>query len=103
MYFVESCLLTEGSNLPLRATMAARSAGAVLQTIRSYQTGRDMRCQRRTRNRILIASNVETTTTLVKSALLSGALLAFAPGVVCAEKMAKKGTTPYVTHFIFRP
>ena len=42
-------------------------------------------------------------TTLVKSALLSGALLAFAPGVACAEQMAKKGTTPYVTHFIFRP
>src|SRR5207247_4338864 len=42
-------------------------------------------------------------TTLIKSALLSGALLAFAPGVACAEQMAKKGTTPYVTHFIFRP
>jgi hypothetical protein len=42
-------------------------------------------------------------TTLVTSVLLSGALLAFAPGVACAQQMAKKGTTPYVTHFIFRP
>jgi hypothetical protein len=36
-------------------------------------------------------------------ALLSGALLAVAPDVACAQEMAKKGTTPYVTHFIFRP
>ena len=44
-----------------------------------------------------------TATTMAKLALLSGVLFAFAPGVVCAEQMAKKGTTPYVTHFIFRP
>jgi hypothetical protein len=44
-----------------------------------------------------------TSTTLVKAALLSGALMAFAPGVVVGEPIAKKGTTPYVTHFIFRP
>ena len=38
------------------------------------------------------------------AALLAGGLIAFAPGVVRAEDaMAKKGTTPYVTHFIFRP
>ena len=42
-------------------------------------------------------------TTLVTSALLTGALFAFSPGVVCAQQIAKKGTTPYVTHFIFRP
>ena len=42
-------------------------------------------------------------TTLVKAALLSGALMAFAPGVILGEPIAKKGTTPYVTHFIFRP
>jgi hypothetical protein len=42
-------------------------------------------------------------TTLVTSALLSGALSAFAPGAACAQQMEKKGTTPYVTHFIFRP
>jgi hypothetical protein len=42
-------------------------------------------------------------TIIVTSAFLSGALLAFAPGVACAQQMEKKGTTPYVTHFIFRP
>ena len=36
-------------------------------------------------------------------ALLSGILSVFAPDVACAQQMAKKGTTPYVTHFIFRP
>jgi hypothetical protein len=41
--------------------------------------------------------------TFVKMALFSGALMALAPGVVLAEPIAKKGTTPYVTHFIFRP
>ena len=41
--------------------------------------------------------------TLVKTALLSGVLMAVAPGVVLGEEIAKKGTTPYVTHFIFRP
>src|SRR5258708_4188876 len=41
--------------------------------------------------------------TLVKSALLSGVLMTFAPGVVLGQQMEKKGTTPYVTHFIFRP
>ena len=47
--------------------------------------------------------NRTTMTTLVKSALLSAALLAFAPGIVLGQQMEKKGTTPYVTHFIFRP
>jgi hypothetical protein len=41
--------------------------------------------------------------TLVKAALLSGVLVAFAPGIVLGQQMEKKGTTPYVTHFIFRP
>jgi hypothetical protein len=40
--------------------------------------------------------------TLVKGALLAGALLTLAPGAVLAD-MPGKGTTPYVTHFIFRP
>jgi len=35
-------------------------------------------------------------TIIVTSAFLSGALLAFAPGVACAQQMEKKGTTPYV-------
>jgi hypothetical protein len=29
--------------------------------------------------------------------------MAFAPGIVVADPMEKSGTTPYVTHFIFRP
>src|SRR6266480_6316406 len=38
--------------------------------------------------------------TLVKAALV---LVTFAPGIVLGQQMEKKGTTPYVTHFIFRP
>jgi hypothetical protein len=41
--------------------------------------------------------------TLVKTALFAGALLAFAPAVALGQSIEKKGTTPYVTHFIFRP
>jgi hypothetical protein len=41
--------------------------------------------------------------TLVKAALLAGVLLAFAPGAVLGAEGPKKGTTPYVTHFVFRP
>ena len=41
--------------------------------------------------------------TLVKTALFAGALVAFAPTVVLGQSIEKKGTTPYVTHFIFRP
>jgi hypothetical protein len=41
--------------------------------------------------------------TLVKTALFSVVLVAFAPGSVVAQPIEKKGTTPYVTHFIFRP
>ena len=38
------------------------------------------------------------------SAITSTAvMMAFAPGVVLGDPMEKKGTTPYVTHFIFRP
>jgi hypothetical protein len=40
--------------------------------------------------------------TLVKGALLASVLLAFAPGAFAAD-LPSKGTTPYVTHFIFRP
>jgi hypothetical protein len=43
-------------------------------------------------------------TKLVKTALCSGVLMAVATGVVVGQPpMEKKGTTPYVTHFIFRP
>jgi hypothetical protein len=42
-------------------------------------------------------------TTLVKTALLSGLLMVFAPGPGLGQTSEKKGTTPYVTHFVFRP
>src|SRR5262245_41543726 len=38
-----------------------------------------------------------------KTAVLSVLVMAFAPEAVLAQTMEKKGTTPYVTHFIFRP
>src|ERR1700747_2052125 len=41
--------------------------------------------------------------TLGKKALFSVVLVALSPGSVVAQPMEKKGTTPYVTHFIFRP
>jgi hypothetical protein len=41
--------------------------------------------------------------TFAKKTLLSGLLVAFAPGIILADQAEKKGTTPYVTHFIFRP
>ena len=41
--------------------------------------------------------------TLMKMALLSAVFVAFAPGAAGAQTIEKKGTTPYVTHFIFRP
>src|SRR5712691_11546 len=41
--------------------------------------------------------------TIMKTVLLSAVLVAFAPGAAGAQQMEKKGTTPYVTHFIFRP
>jgi len=43
------------------------------------------------------------TMTFAKTALLSGVLMAVVPGIAIADSMEKKGTTPYVTHFIFRP
>src|SRR5262245_25325331 len=41
--------------------------------------------------------------TFMRMALLSAVFGAFAPGAAGAQTMEKKGTTPYVTHFIFRP
>ena len=38
---------------------------------------------------------------LVKTVILRGCSVA--PQIVLADPMEKKGTTPYVTHFIFRP
>jgi len=41
--------------------------------------------------------------TRVKTTFLSGVLVAIVPGIVVADQIEKKGTSPYVTHFIFRP
>jgi hypothetical protein len=41
--------------------------------------------------------------TVAKAALFAGALVTFAPTIVLGQSIEKKGTTPYVTHFIFRP
>jgi hypothetical protein len=40
---------------------------------------------------------------LLKTCLLSGIALTFGPGAALAQAIPQKGTTPYVTHFIFRP
>ena len=42
------------------------------------------------------------TSKLLRLVAYSALLMIFAPGSVLAE-MPSKGTTPYVTHFIFRP
>lgn len=39
----------------------------------------------------------------IRTAIVSGVLMAFAPGIALGEPLPKKGVTPYVTHFIFRP
>jgi hypothetical protein len=41
--------------------------------------------------------------TLVNTALVSAGLLALVPNIVLGQSVEKKGTTPYVTHFIFLP
>jgi hypothetical protein len=41
--------------------------------------------------------------TLAKTALLSGLVMAFFPGVALGDPIERKGITPYVTHFVFRP
>jgi len=44
-----------------------------------------------------------TATAVVKTALFAGIFAAFAPAVVFGQSVEKKGTAPYVTHFVFRP
>jgi hypothetical protein len=41
--------------------------------------------------------------TLAKAALISGLLIAAGQSASLAAEVPKKGVTPYVTHFIFRP
>jgi hypothetical protein len=53
-------------------------------------------------HRNVLRTNI-TPLTLLETLLLSAVLVAFAPGAAGAQTMEKKGTTPYVTHFIFRP
>lgn len=40
---------------------------------------------------------------VLNAALLSGVVMTTAPHVVLADPVPTKGTTPYVTHFVFRP
>jgi hypothetical protein len=40
---------------------------------------------------------------LVKTGLLSGVLLACAPGIVLGAEIAKKGATSYTSHYVFHP
>ncbi len=40
---------------------------------------------------------------IIATALFSGTLIAVAPAVVLGEAIPKKGTTSYVTHFMFHP
>ena len=40
---------------------------------------------------------------LITGVILSGAAIAFVGNAQKAQAMEKQGTTPYVTHFIFRP
>jgi len=39
----------------------------------------------------------------VETALISGAIIAFATGGALSERIEKKGSTSYVTHFVFHP
>jgi hypothetical protein len=40
---------------------------------------------------------------IIPSIIVIGVALTLAPGSGLGEQMEKKGTTPYVTHFVFRP
>jgi hypothetical protein len=53
-------------------------------------------------HRIISAASVAAKV-LVQTSLLFGALIALVTGTASGEAMEKKGTTPYVTHFVFRP
>src|SRR5262249_55523233 len=53
--------------------------------------------------KLLISQGRRQMMTRVKTAILSGVFVALAPGIILADPIEKKGTTPYVTHFIFRP
>ncbi len=42
-------------------------------------------------------------TALIRLTLFFGILMISAPGIVQGDPIAKSGTAPYVTHFVFRP
>jgi hypothetical protein len=42
-------------------------------------------------------------TRAIETVLLSGVVIAFATGGALSERIEKKGTTSYVTHFVFHP
>ncbi|MBR0944303.1 MULTISPECIES: hypothetical protein [Bradyrhizobium] len=52
---------------------------------------------------VRIAPTVIAAIRLTKATAFAAALVSFAPAAVAGEPIEKKGTTPYVTHFIFRP
>jgi hypothetical protein len=47
--------------------------------------------------------NLNTIAAPAAAATLVTTALLFAPGAAVGEPIAKKGTTPYATHFVFRP
>lgn len=54
-------------------------------------------------NKLRIIAAPASAMTFFKIALFGSVLVVLAPAVVRGEQMETKGTTPYVTHFIFRP
>ena len=40
---------------------------------------------------------------IIKTAIYSGMIVAFAPGIALGDAVPKKGTAPYTTHFMFHP
>src|SRR6187399_2870793 len=52
---------------------------------------------------MLMYRDITSTLAFLSAPFLSAVLLAIAPATAEAQTVEKKGTTPYVTHFIFRP
>src|SRR5215475_8432945 len=59
--------------------------------------------EKMSRRQICAPSALAKKMTFVKTALLSGVLTPFALGIALADPIERNGTTPYVTHFVFRP
>jgi hypothetical protein len=54
-------------------------------------------------NNLSISATSSVAIRLAKTTAFAVALISFAPAAGAAEQNEKQGTTPYVTHFIFRP